>query len=43
MKYGLWAEYAQTATMLDNILVDESSNLCPYEKFYDEMPNMYPF
>ena len=38
MKYGLWAECASTATLLDNMLVEEVTNKSPHEKFFGEMP-----
>ena len=34
VRKGLWTEAVNTATMLDNITVDEKDNKSPYEKFF---------
>jgi hypothetical protein len=39
MREGLWAEVANTATLLVNIVVDPGETKCPYEKFYGNLPN----
>ena len=41
MRTGLWAECASTATKTDNLLVDEFSNKCPYEKFFNKLPKYH--
>jgi hypothetical protein len=39
MREGLWAEAANTATLLENIVVHPGETKCPYEKFYGNLPN----
>ena len=34
----MWCEAAQTATMLDNVLVQEEGGNQPHSKFYSEDP-----
>src|SRR6056300_750676 len=38
MRGKLWAEAANTATKIDNILVRERDGKCPYEKFWKTEP-----
>ena len=36
----LWCESAQTATMLDNILVQDSAKSPPFTQFFEYMQSM---
>ena len=38
MRQSLWAECANTSTDLNNILVTEGNEKCPYEKLYGTLP-----
>ena len=38
LKNKLWAKCANMTTQIFNILVDDPSNECPFEKFYRRMP-----
>ena len=42
LKYKLWAEGANITTMLDNIFVANSSDLSPFDRFYDRQPTFLP-
>jgi len=39
LKNGLWAHHcAETMTKLENLLVDQGGDKCPYEKFDGALP-----
>ena len=39
-RMGLWAEAANTATLLDNITVNETKKTSPYKEFFGEEPKL---
>ena len=43
LRNGLWAHFAETMTKLENLLVDQGGDKCPYEKFDGALPKFSKF
>ena len=43
IRNGLWAHCAETMTKLENLLVDQGGDKCPYEKFDGALPKFSKF